>query len=305
MAQSEGNLWAIVLAGGEGVRLRALVRGLYGEERPKQYAALAGSRSLLRQTLERAALLVPPRRTVVVTLASHAGYLAAELPGLAEVTVLAQPCDRGTAAAVLLAAHWIHARDPHATVAVFPSDHVIVDEAVFMRDAADVAAYVRESPERLVLFAAAPTAADPSYGWIERGERVGWAGLSPVHRIRDFRENPTAEVARRLYTLGYLWNTFIFVAGLPGLIDAGRECIPLLHDRLMRLDVFAGTHYESWALRQAYLFAPAADFSRAVLESSSISLGVAQIASAAWFSLGTPERVARLPARMATLRPSA
>jgi len=305
MRRSEGNLWAIVLAGGDGVRLRTLVRRLHGDERPKQYAALAGCRSLLRQTLERTALLVPPLRTVVVTLTDHTRYLAAELPGLAEVTVLAQPCDRGTGAAVLLAAHHIRARDPRATVVVFPADHVIAEETTFMHDIADVAAYVRESSERLVLLAATPTAADPGYGWIERGERVGWAGRAPVHRVRDFRENPTPEVARRLYTLGYLWNTFIFAAGLPGLIDAGRECIPLLHDRLVRLGVFAGTREEPWALRQAYLFAPFSDFSRAILESTVISVGVAHIAGASWFNVGTPERVARLLTRLADLGSSA
>jgi hypothetical protein len=41
--ERESNLWAIVLAGGEGRRLRALTRCLYGEERPKQYAVLTGS----------------------------------------------------------------------------------------------------------------------------------------------------------------------------------------------------------------------------------------------------------------------
>ena len=71
-----GHLWAIVLAGGEGVRLRPLTRELYGEPRPKQYAALTGSASLLRQTLDRVGRLVPRERTVIVTLASHARYLA-------------------------------------------------------------------------------------------------------------------------------------------------------------------------------------------------------------------------------------
>ena len=60
--ERESSLWAIVLAGGEGLRLRALTRYLYGEERPKQYAVLTGSKSLLRQTLERVTRLVPPSR---------------------------------------------------------------------------------------------------------------------------------------------------------------------------------------------------------------------------------------------------
>jgi mannose-1-phosphate guanylyltransferase len=311
--REDGEFWAIVLAGGEGVRLRALTRQLYGEERPKQYAVLTGSKSLLRQTLERVALLIPPRRIVVVTQASHARYLAPELAGLPEVQVLPQPSDRGTAAGVLMPAHWIQARDPRAIVAVFPADHFILEEAVFMGHVAAVAGYVRAHPDWLVLLGAPPTEPDPDYGWIEVGAPVGWAGQGPVHRIRGFREKPTEESARRLFALGCLWNTFVFAASVATLVDAGRECIPLLHDRLIHLPEFAGTQYESWALRRAYSFAPAANFSRAVLESSAISLAVSQIPMVTWSDIGTPERVARSlcalgappPAWLATLRAGA
>jgi len=41
MSQSEGKLWAIVLAGGEGVRLRALTRQLYGVESSSLSLAVA------------------------------------------------------------------------------------------------------------------------------------------------------------------------------------------------------------------------------------------------------------------------
>lgn len=46
--REDGDLSAIVLAGGQGIRLRALTRQMYGEERPKQYAVLTGAKSLLR-----------------------------------------------------------------------------------------------------------------------------------------------------------------------------------------------------------------------------------------------------------------
>jgi mannose-1-phosphate guanylyltransferase len=78
--ESSGNAspWAVVLAGGEGVRLRPLVRHLYGDDRPKQFSPLLGTRTLLRQTLDRAGLLIPPERTVVVTLQAHGRYLDRE-----------------------------------------------------------------------------------------------------------------------------------------------------------------------------------------------------------------------------------
>src|SRR6185295_20231615 len=99
--------WAVVLAGGEGMRLRSLVRQILGADRPKQYVRLLGARTLLRQTLDRVALAIPEERTLVVTVRRHAGYIAEEFAGAAQPRVLAQPLDRGTAAGVLYPAHWI------------------------------------------------------------------------------------------------------------------------------------------------------------------------------------------------------
>ncbi|HEY7203969.1 MAG TPA: sugar phosphate nucleotidyltransferase [Methylomirabilota bacterium] len=291
--RSRGDLWAVVLAGGEGLRMPALIRQLYGVAHPERVAASTGSKSLLRQTLERVTLLVPPERIVVVTHASHVRFLGAELAGLPAVHVLSQPSDRGTAASVLLPAHWIRARDPHAMVAVFPADHFILEESVFMGHVAEVVDYVREHPDWLVLLGAPPTDPDPDYGWIEPGLRLGWAGGGAVHQVGAFREKPSKESACRLFSLGGLWNTFIFIAGVAALIEAGRACVPLLHDRLVRLAVFAGTQFEAWAVRQAYLLAPAADFSRSVLASPLPRLAVARLPSCTWCDMGTAERATR------------
>jgi len=308
----DGALWAIVLAGGQGARLRSLTRQIYGEDRPKQYAALTGARSLLRQTLDRIAMLVPSERTVIVTLNEHHRYLAPEVAGLGGLHVLAQPADRGTAAGVLLPAHWICARDPGATVVIFPVDHLIEEEVAFMRFAAGIAAYAQAHPEWMVLLGAPPTEPEPDYGWIEPGEHVGSIARGPLYRVRRFWEKPPADVAQGLFEHGCLWNTFVLAASVTALIDAGRRCLPLLHDRLLRLGVFLGTAHESWALRQAYLLAPRGDFARAVLGSSMPCLAVAEMAGVTWSDLGTPERVAhgleKLHAAQAwatTLRPSA
>jgi len=104
------RLWGVVLAGGEGVRLRALARQICGDERPKQYLPLFGDRTLLRETLDRVALAIPPARTAVVTLRHHAGYVAAETRGDGRPHVLLQPQDRGTAPGILLPAQWIPLR---------------------------------------------------------------------------------------------------------------------------------------------------------------------------------------------------
>jgi len=292
------DLWVIVLAGGEGTRLRPLVSRLYGDTRPKQYAALLDSRTLLRHTLDRAQLLVPPERTVVVTMQSHLHFVTSDLRDGRAPRLLPQPRDLGTAAGVLLPAHWIAARDASAAVAVLPSDHYVSDEAALRAHVMDVAAFVSEHPEWIVLLGADPTEADTEYGWIETGEPLDWPGHGPLHAIRRFVEKPDPEAAMALLARGALWNTFVLVATAATLIAAGRTCIPRLHERLSRIASYTGTAEEAWAIRQAYALAPRANFSRSVLETWPGPLAVARLSDVTWCDLGTPSRVARV---MATL----
>jgi len=293
----EGSLWAIVL-GGQGVRLRALVRHVCGDERPKQYVPLLGSSSLLQQTIDRLSPLIPAERTVLVTMRSQVAYLSGVLGELRHSQVLAQPDDRGTAAAILLGAHWVLARDPGATLIVAPSDHLILDEALFVRHVAAVGRFVREHPEWMTLLGARPTEPECEYGWIEPGPRVAWTVDGPLHRVFRFFEKPSPEHASSLFANGCLWNTFVLVAAARTLVAAGEECVPEVADRLGRLATFFGTADEPWAMRQAYALAPRANFSRSVLERCPRALAVSTLPAVTWCDLGSPGRVVKTLTRL-------
>jgi mannose-1-phosphate guanylyltransferase len=282
-----------VLAGGHGVRLRALTRYLYGEDRPKQYAALVGSRSLLRQTLDRVALKIPPERTLVVTLREHADYLAAEFAVTSSPRLLVQPEDRGTAAAILLAAHRIHAAAPQARVATFPSDHFILEEAGFMDHVARVAAVLSREPRRIVVLGAQPTAPESDYGWIEPGAPLGETGACSLHRVRRFWEKPSVETARACLEAGFLWNTFVLVSKASALVHAGQQFLPYLHEQFARLPPLFATKREDRAIHEAYMAVPSANFSYSVLARCPHSLLVSKLPRLTWCDLGTPDRVLR------------
>lgn len=283
--------WAVVLAGGEGVRLRSFVRRAFGEERPKQFCRLLGPRSLLRQTLDRVALLVPPDRTVVVGVERHARYLAAELGPPPGLKLLKQPESRGTAAAVLLAAQWIAARDPRATVAFFPSDHFVREEALFMEHVADAARFIGRQPGWMVLLGVPPNEPEAEYGWIDPGERIAWTGRAPIYRVRRFLEKPPREVAGALFRQGCLWNTLVFVTEVGALLATGRACVPSLAGRLGVLPAFWDGDREQWAVRQAYALAPTANFSREVLQACAQPVAVLRVPDLTWCDLGSPDRV--------------
>ena len=290
-AHDPESLWGIVLAGGEGVRLRPLARRVCGDNRPKQYVSLFGDRTLLRQTLDRVALGIPPARTVVITLRSHAGYFAEQSGDGESPHILVQPEDRGTAAGILLPAHWICRQDPNATVAVFPSDHFVLEEAAFMAHVARVAAWVNEHPDRLVLLGAQATDAEVEYGWIELGRALEATSEHGVWEVRRFWEKPSEEKARICLAAGCLWNTLVLIGKVKTLLRAGQEALPEVNDRLGRITPFLGTKDETWALHQAYALLPRANFSRSILEPCPRFLAVSQLPPMTWSDLGSPRRV--------------
>ena len=289
----EQRVWSVVLAGGEGIRLRPLTRYVSGDQRPKPYARLLGSRSLLQQTIDRVTLTIPLERTVVLGLRSHLEYLGEEFSA-DRPRILMQPENRGTAAAILLAVHWISWRDPAAIVVVCPVDHFIRGEMALMSHVMSVAAFVRDSPERLVLLAAPPTEPDPHYGWIETGEILGRVATEPVFRVQSFREKPGAEVARELFAGGHLVNTFILVATASLLAETGRRLLPVLSEWFQRVAPFANTEDEGLAIAEAYARAPTVDFSRGILEACPPCLAAVRLpAGVTWSDWETPSRVIR------------
>ena len=271
---------------------------IHADGRPKQYAVLTGSRSLLRQTLDRSALIVPPERTVVVVTRAHKPFYSAELPGsrAAGPTLVVQPRDRGTAAGVLLPVHWVARQDPQALVAVFPCDHFIGDDRAFARHVSDLAAAAARHPDELHLLGAVPDGPETGYGWIEPGDELDRAPAGGLRRVVRFWEKPSAETARACMERGGLWNTFVMIARASTLIEAGRRALPDLSERLSRIAPLVGSDPEAPILDSAYLRAPSANFSADVLAAMPSMLAGVEDASDRLERLGHSRRV------IATLR---
>jgi len=289
-----GATWAVVLAGGQGVRMRPLIHRIYGDDRPKQFASLVGSRSLLRQTLDRIGTIVSPQRTVAVIHESQTGYLPEALAGAEVGHVLRQPADRGTAAGVLFPVHWINHRDPDAIVAVFPSDHFVLEEERFVEHVHQVIEAVRHYKDWLVLLGAVPTDADPDYGWIEPGDAIECTSSgAPISRVQRFWEKPSVLAAQRCLEQGWLWNTFVLFARASVFLDLSRQFLPRLDEALSLMQHCWDTEEESRVLARAYGATPSANLSRSILEQRPSQLVVAQLPALAWSDWGRPERVIR------------
>jgi mannose-1-phosphate guanylyltransferase len=251
---------------------------------------VVGSKSLLRHTLDRVELQIAPERTVIVTCRAHDTYMIEEFAETPPHGVLVQPQDCGTAAGIFFPAHWIHSQDREAIVAVFPSDHFILERKAFMAHVARVAAFVQRDPTRLVLLGAKPDTHETQYGWIEPGEPVGRVGPETLHQVKRFWEKPSQDRARACLAGGCRWNAFVFVVKVSTLIDAGRELLPELTQRMASATrLRAAGHI--LAGDQQFALAPNADFSRTILEACPSLLAVCQLPAITWSDLGTPRMV--------------
>lgn len=208
------KLWAIVMAGGSGTRFWPASR----RARPKQFLRVVGERTLLQDTVDRLAPLVAPERVLVIGAAAHTATVRAQLPQLPRENILGEPCARGTLPCAAWAAAEVARRDPEATLALLPADHVIAPAESF-RSALARAARVARAEPLPVVFGVRPTYPATGFGWIELGAAVG-EGRALVR----FVEKPAAERARGFLAAGnFVWNGGVFVwtaATVAALLDA-------------------------------------------------------------------------------------
>jgi len=283
--------WGVVLAGGDGVRLRSLTRVITGDDRPKQFCKLLGEETLLDQTLKRVGLGISPSRTLVVVTKNHERFYAPALAKIPERSVVAQPKNRGTAPAILYALLRMSSMAPNDPVAFFPSDHYVSDAAAFMAQVEAAFEAVAERPELIVLFGVSPHSDDPDYGWIEPGDPVVGGGAAPLFRVYRFWEKPAAPLAMKLRAQGCLWNSFVMVGCASTFLSLVGRAVPQLHDALAPLRRPLAPPEESDTARAIYDQISPLDFSREVLAVCPEQLAVLPVAGVKWTDLGVAERV--------------
>lgn len=197
------SFYPVILAGGRGTRFWPLSR----KKRAKQMLALDGPRTMLQQTVQRLAPLATPDRFWIISNTDLRDGIAAQLPKLKKQQIIAEPVGRNTAPAIGLAAFILLKQDPEAVIGMFPSDHVITNEAKFQKN---LRAAVRLAVEDgyIVVIGIRPTRPETGYGYIEAGEKYPGGVL----RVRRFTEKPNQERAEEFVRAGnYFWNSGMFV----------------------------------------------------------------------------------------------
>ncbi len=292
-----GERCGIVLAAGDGTRLAPFVRRHFGQEIPKQFVRFTGTRSMLEHTLHRAAKLIPKERLFTVIGQAHLSFpgVPRQIAALSAGTVIVQPGNRDTGPGLLLPLLHLRRRYPGAIVTIFPSDHFILEEDLFMAHVERACAAVEEDGSRVILLGMRPCEPEPDYGYIVPGEAVGPPGPRALRHVARFVEKPDSQTAEHLALAGGLWNTLVMTFRADTLLDLARSIAPALSRGFERIDGAIGTPVEQGVIDEVYRAIEPVNLSRCFLESLALrrpaSLLVLPVEGVYWSDWGTEERI--------------
>ncbi len=288
-----GDLWVVVLAGGNGTRLQTFTRDVLGTERPKQFCRIVGTRSMLRHTWDRALQIVPAGRIVTVVTAGQERYLREEKGRGVPGTVLVQPENKETAPGLLLPLVWIARRNPTATVAVFPADHFIWEEDRFAEHVQAAVGAAADLRRHVILLGVEADGPETGYGWIAPGKPVESGPATELYAVQQFWEKPDRTTAAELFRRGCFWNTFILAGGLDAFLGLAEAAVPEVLTPLRSVAGCLGTPAEGAALAEAYGHLPSTNLSRAFLARHPEALMVLAARGMSWCDWGDPDRIVR------------
>lgn len=221
------------MAGGRGERFWPKSR----LDRPKHLQPIVGDKTMLAQTVERVASLVPAENLLIITNTEQRAIILEDLPGFAPDQVIGEPVGRDTAAAVGLATVLIKAKDPDATYAILPADHIIHDGEGY-RAVLDRAFTVAEATGTLVTIGIKPSEPATGYGYIHVGETCSDVEGTPVYNVQRFVEKPDLETAKGYLETGeYFWNAGMFIWKASAIDQALKRYTPVLYQGLEQIAV--------------------------------------------------------------------
>src|SRR5436190_1240505 len=115
--------FVVIMAGGRGERFWPQSCAAT----PKHLLPIVGDKTMLAQTVDRVAGVVPRENIFVLTTQGQLDGCRGACPGLPAANVVAEPMGRDTAAATGLAMLLVKELCPNAALAMLPADHVIHD----------------------------------------------------------------------------------------------------------------------------------------------------------------------------------
>jgi mannose-1-phosphate guanylyltransferase len=255
-----------------------------------------GTRSMREHTLDRLAGLIPSERVFTVAAQDHLGHSEArrQLRTQNAGTIVLQPVNRETGPGLLLPLMHLVKQYPNSTVAVFPSDHFVLQEELFASYVLQAFVEVEKNPAKIVFMGVKPTDPETEYGYL-LPENQDPDCESPVRSIKSFIEKPDLHIALQILSLGAVWNTMVMVFKPEVLLHLIGLAAPELYRSFQRIFQALGTSRESRTIHRVYENMEPMNISKDLLEGvdmySRNQLSVIDMKGVLWSDWGSETRI--------------
>jgi len=241
-------MYAVIMAGGKGTRFWPRSR----EKMPKHLLDIVCERTIIQETIDRIAPLVPAENILIVTGLSHADELMKQVPQIPEENVIIEPVGRNTAPCIGLAALHIMRKSPGEIMVVLPADHLITDAQRF-RHILSAAAEMASRGDYLLTIGVTPTCPETGYGYLEEGAKKTTVKGEDIFDVKSIREKPALPQAKAFLNQGgFYWNSGMFVWRVDTIVGALKKWLPDLYEGLSEIEPAIGSDREKSVVDRVY-----------------------------------------------------
>ncbi len=258
------NNYCIIMAGGVGSRFWPLSR----MNKPKQFLDIMGvGKTLIQQTFDRFAKIVPRENIIIVTNEIYKDITIEQLE-IAERQVLLEPMRKNTAPCIAYANFRILKENPDANIVVAPSDHLVTNEAEFLRVAQQALDFTAAN-NVLLTIGIKPSRPDTGYGYIQVLNEPSELKLPvpELKKVKTFTEKPELPMAKVFFESGeFFWNSGMFFWSLSSIMQAFDAYMPSINNLFQKAMAKLGTAGEIEAVRDIYAQSKCISIDYAVME---------------------------------------
>jgi mannose-1-phosphate guanylyltransferase len=277
--QKNPNTYVAIMAGGIGSRFWPLSRVSH----PKQFLDILGvGKTLVQQTFDRFARLVPVENIYVITANEYLNVTREQLPNIPKENILGEPFRKNTAPCIAYISFKLQELNPEASLIVAPADHLILNEDRFLEVCKEALHFVNHF-NSLVTIGITPTYANTGYGYIQH---EGIEAIPSLYKVKTFTEKPNRELAKTFIASGdFLWNSGIFIWKIKNGLEAFQKHLPEVHEVFYSEKEKLNTPEEKQVLESIYPQCPNISIDFGVMEKADNVYVIP--ASFGWSDLGT------------------
>ncbi|MBI5071626.1 mannose-1-phosphate guanylyltransferase [Candidatus Falkowbacteria bacterium] len=219
----------VIRAGGSGTRLWPASR----ENNPKQFQALIGKKTFVRDTVDRVKPLLKNNGDLFISVNQKmAGRLKKEISELPVKNIILEPTGRNTGPAMCLESCFLARRfGEDAIVASLPSDDYISDAVSFRAMLREAEKFLEKNSGYIVTPGARPTYPDAGYSYIKIGEKLAGDKETKIFKVADWVEKPDVHHCKKLIqSRKYFYHTGMYIWELKTVLDLFRKFQPEMYE---------------------------------------------------------------------------